>query len=85
VGDALTLVAPDEEPGLRDIERAVGSRFARARLTGFDYARRPAERLEVPLAERVAAIRARKAEDRRRARLNAERRAAHGGVRSGRA
>jgi ATP-dependent RNA helicase RhlE len=75
VGDALTLVAPDEETGLRDIERAVGSRFTRAQLPGFDYTRRAAEKLEIPLAERIAAIRARKAEDRRRARLNAERRA----------
>jgi ATP-dependent RNA helicase RhlE len=75
VGDALTLVAPDEETGLREIERAVGSRFTRTRLAGFDYARRAAENLEIPLAERIATIRARKAEDRRRARLNAERRA----------
>ena len=77
VGDALTLVSPDEESALRDIERAVGSRFARAQLAGFDYARRPADRLEVPLAERIAVIRARKAEERQRARANAARRAAH--------
>ena len=77
VGDALTLVSPDEETDLRGIERAVGSRFTRAQLPGFDYARRPADKLEIPLAERIAAIRARKAEDRQRARANAERRAAH--------
>jgi len=77
VGDALTLVSPDEESALRDIERAVGARFARAQLAGFDYARRPADRLEVPLAERIAVIRARKAEERQRARANAARRAAH--------
>ena len=78
VGDALTLVSPNEEGDLRGIERAVGSRFTRAQLPGFDYAKRPADKLEIPLAERIAQIRARKAEDRQRARANAERRAAHG-------
>jgi len=78
VGDALTLVSPDEEPELRGIERAVGSRFTRAQLPSFDYTKRPADKLEIPLAERIAQIRARKAEDRQRARANAERRAAHG-------
>jgi ATP-dependent RNA helicase RhlE len=77
VGDALTLVSPDEEGDLRGIERAVGSRFTRTQLSGFDYAKRPADKLEIPLAERIAAIRARKAEDRQRARVNAERRTAH--------
>jgi ATP-dependent RNA helicase RhlE len=78
VGDALTLVSPDEEPELRGIERAVGSRFTRAQLPSFDYTKRPADKLEIPLAERIAQIRTRKAEDRQRARANAERRAAHG-------
>jgi ATP-dependent RNA helicase RhlE len=78
VGDALTLVSPDEEPELRGIERAVGSRFTRAQLPSFDYTKRPADKLEIPLAERIAQIRARKAEDRQRARANAERRAAYG-------
>ena len=77
VGDAFTLVSPDEETDLRGIERAVNARFPRVRLPGFDYAKRPADKLEIPLAERIAAIRARKAEDRQRARANAERRAAH--------
>jgi ATP-dependent RNA helicase RhlE len=77
VGDAFTLVSPDEEGSLRDIERAVGSRFTRAQLAGFDYTKRPAEKLEIPLAERIAAIRTRKADERQRARLNATRRAPH--------
>jgi len=76
VGDALTLVSPEEEADLRSIERAVGARFARVRLPGFDYGKRPAEKLEIPLAERIATIRARKADDRRRARINAGRRTA---------
>ncbi len=75
VGDAFTLVSPDEETEVRGIERAVNARFPRVRLPGFDYAKRPADKLEIPLAERIAAIRARKAEDRQRARANAERRA----------
>jgi len=77
VGDAFTLVSPDEETDLRGIERAANARFPRVRLPGFDYAKRPADKLEIPLAERIAAIRARKAEDRQRARANAERRAGH--------
>jgi ATP-dependent RNA helicase RhlE len=73
-GDAITLVAPDEEADLQSIERAIGKRLPRTKLDGFDYTKRPAERLEIPLAERIAAIRARRADDRARARVNAERR-----------
>ncbi len=77
VGDALTLVAPDEEADLKSIERALGRALPRVTLPGFDYVRPAGERLEVPLAERIAAIRARKSEERARARVNAERRARH--------
>jgi len=77
VGDAFTFVAPDEEADLKAIERAVGSRLPRVTLPDFDYKAKPEAKLEVPLAERIAAIRARKAEDRQRAKVNAERRAAH--------
>jgi len=66
VGDALTLVSPAEEADLRAIERAVGARIERRTLAGFDYASRPAERLEVPLADRIAAIRAQRASRRPR-------------------
>jgi ATP-dependent RNA helicase RhlE len=79
-GDAITLVSPDEESDLRAIERAIGRKLERARLDGFDYAKRPAERLEIPIGERIAAIRARKADDRARARANAARRAGYGSV-----
>jgi ATP-dependent RNA helicase RhlE len=65
-GDAITLVAPDEENDLRVIERAIGRRLSRTKLEGFDYTRRSAERLEIPLAERIAAIRARRAQERAR-------------------
>jgi ATP-dependent RNA helicase RhlE len=74
-GDAFTLVAPEEEGELRAIERAIGKQLPRVTLPGFDYAMRSAERLEIPIGERIAAIRARKAEDRARAKINAERRA----------
>jgi ATP-dependent RNA helicase RhlE len=77
VGDAFTLVSPPEEADLRAIERAVGARMTRLTVPGFDYAARATERLEVPLAERIAAIRARKADERTRARANAARRLAH--------
>jgi ATP-dependent RNA helicase RhlE len=73
-GDAFTFVAPEEEGELRAIERAIGKQLPRVTLPGFDYAMRSAERLEIPIGERIAAIRARKAEDRARAKINAERR-----------
>ena len=78
VGDAVTLVSPAEEADLRLIERALGSRITRAKLPDFDYTAPTTERLEVPLAERIAAIRARKSEERARARAKAQR-TAYGG------
>src|SRR3954451_3070094 len=74
VGDAFTFVAPEEEPDLRRIERALGRRLPRVLLPDFDYAAKPAARLEVPLGERIAAIRTRKAEDRARAEAKERRR-----------
>jgi ATP-dependent RNA helicase RhlE len=79
-GDAFTFVAPEEEGDLRAIERAVGHKLLRVTLPDFDYARRPAERFEVPIAERIAAIRARKAEERARAKAKAERKAQGAGA-----
>ncbi|MEP6689984.1 MAG: DEAD/DEAH box helicase [Gemmatimonadaceae bacterium] len=74
-GDAFTFAAPDESAELAAIERAVGKRLPRVTLEGFDYDKRATERLEVPIAERIAAIRARKSEERARAKAKAERRA----------
>ncbi len=74
-GDAFTFVAPDEEGDLRAIERVLGKALPRVLLPEFDYTKRPAERFEVPLQERIAAIRSRKADDRARARAKVERRA----------
>ena len=77
-GDAFTFVAPDEEEDLRRIERAVGKRLPRIIVPDFDYKARPAAKLEVPIAQRIAEIRARKAEERARAKAKAERRATAG-------
>jgi ATP-dependent RNA helicase RhlE len=74
-GDAITFVAPDEEADLRAIERAVGKRLPRVTVPDFDYKHRPTEKLEIPIHERIAAIRARKADDRARSKAKAERRA----------
>ena len=73
-GEAYTFVAPDEEGDLRAIERAIGKALPRVTLPDFDYKAR-SQSLEIPLKERIAAIRARKAEERGRAKANAERRA----------
>jgi ATP-dependent RNA helicase RhlE len=74
-GDAHTFVSPEEEQDLRAIERAVGKPIPRVTVPGFDYRARPAERFEVPIGERIAEIRRRKAEDRERAKQKAERKA----------
>lgn len=71
-GHAFTLIAPDEEPDFRTIEAHVGTRIPRRKVEGFDYAHKPQEKLEVPIAERIAAIRARKAEERARSKAKAE-------------
>jgi ATP-dependent RNA helicase RhlE len=73
-GDAITFVAPEEENDLRAIERAISKRLPRVTVPDFDYSRKPAEKLEIPIQERIAAIRARKAEDRARAKAKLERR-----------
>jgi len=57
-GDAFLFVAPDEESDLRGIERAIGKRLPRVTLPGFDYSKRPAEKLEIPLGQRLAEMRA---------------------------
>jgi ATP-dependent RNA helicase RhlE len=77
-GDAFTLVSPEEEAELRGIERVVGKRLPRVVVPDFDYTAKPEARFEVPLAERIAAIRAKKAEDRARSKAKEARRVAHG-------
>lgn len=75
-GEAFTLVSPEEETDLRGIEKSIGRKLPRRTLEGFDYHHVPVERFEVPIAERIAAIRARKAEERARAKAKLERKAA---------
>ena len=77
-GTAFTLVAPEDEDSLRGIERVIGKRLPRVTVPDFDYQARAEQRLEVPHAQRIAEIRARKAGDRQRAKANVERRARHG-------
>jgi len=74
-GDAWTFVSREEQGDWRAIERAVGRPIPERRLAGFDYAKRAAEKLEIPIQERIAAIRARKAEERQRAKEKAARKA----------
>jgi ATP-dependent RNA helicase RhlE len=78
-GSAFTLVAPEDEGDLRAIERAINKRLPRVTIPDFDYQARAEQRLEVPHAQRIAEIRARKADERQRAKANAERRGRQGG------
>jgi ATP-dependent RNA helicase RhlE len=66
VGDAFTFVAPDEQNDLRAIEKAIGKRLPQITIPDFDYNARPEGRLEIPIGERIAAIRGRKADERAR-------------------
>jgi ATP-dependent RNA helicase RhlE len=66
-GEAFTFVAPQEEADLRAIESAIGKRLPRVTVPDFDYTARPEQRLEIPLADRIAAIRKKKSEERARA------------------
>ena len=77
-GNAMTLATPGDEQAIAAIEHVVGRRIPRRTLEGFNYADMPAGNLEVPIAERIAAIRAQKAGERTRARANAERRSRTG-------
>ena len=72
-GEAFTFVSPEEEAELRDIERAVGRRLPRVTVPDFDYTARPQQKLEIPHGERIAAIRARKAQERARSAAKAAR------------
>jgi ATP-dependent RNA helicase RhlE len=80
-GEAFTFMAPDERGDLAAIERAVGRPLPRVTVPDFDYNARPAAPLEVPMAQRIAEIRARKAAERARAEQKRQRRAqqGHGG------
>jgi ATP-dependent RNA helicase RhlE len=74
-GEAFTFVSPDEEQDLRAIERAIGRSLPRVTLPDFNYKAQAAQ-LEIPLRDRIAAIRQRKHDERQRAKGNAAARAA---------
>jgi ATP-dependent RNA helicase RhlE len=77
-GDALTFAAPEERNELAAIERAVGKKIPRWTLDGFDYDGTPEGRFEIPVHERMAAHRAKKAEARANAGAKADRKAGVG-------
>jgi ATP-dependent RNA helicase RhlE len=77
-GEAFTFVSPEEEGHLRDIERVIGRRLLRVTAPDFDYQARPNQRLEIPIRQRIAEIRARKRDERARQAVNQARRAAAG-------
>ena len=71
-GDAFTFFSPQETAEIEEIERAIKKKLPRVIVSGFNYSARPQQRLEVPLAERIAAIRKKKAEDRARGKAKAQ-------------
>ena len=77
-GEAFTFVAPDERNELAAIERAVGRPLPRVTVPDFDYNARPSGRLEIPIAQRIAEIRARKAQERARSHEKKHRQASGG-------
>jgi ATP-dependent RNA helicase RhlE len=65
-GEAFTFVSSQEQGELASIERAVGRKLPRVTVPDFDYAARPEGKFEIPIAQRIAEIRARKAQERQR-------------------
>jgi ATP-dependent RNA helicase RhlE len=65
-GDAFLFVSPEEEADVRRIERVLGIRLPRVTLSGFDYTKKPAEKLEIPLSQRLASMRAQRAQGRQK-------------------
>jgi ATP-dependent RNA helicase RhlE len=63
-GQAFTFASPQEADELRGIERAIGKPLLRVTLPDFDYTAKPEGKLEIPIAERLAQHRARRANER---------------------
>lgn len=82
-GEAFTFVAPEDESDFARIERALRAKVPRVKIEGFAYNATPDAPLEVPLRDRIAAIRKEKAEARSRAKAKAARKAASGGGNGG--
>jgi ATP-dependent RNA helicase RhlE len=64
-GEAFTFVSREEEGDIRNIERAVGKQLPRVTIPDFDYAAKAAK-LEIPIAERLAAHRQKRQHERGR-------------------
>jgi ATP-dependent RNA helicase RhlE len=65
-GEAFTFVSPEEEADVRSIERAVGRTLDRRTLDAFDYGAPEEERFEIPVGERIAALKAQRKIERAR-------------------
>jgi ATP-dependent RNA helicase RhlE len=65
-GDAFTFVSHEEEKLIRDIEQVLKKKIARRTVQDFNYNAKAGEALEIPLGERIAAIRERKRGERAR-------------------
>jgi ATP-dependent RNA helicase RhlE len=65
-GDAFTFVSHEEEKEIRDIEKVLGKKIERRKVKDFNYDANGQQPLEIPLAERIAAIRERKRGERAR-------------------
>ncbi|PKL39424.1 MAG: RNA helicase [Candidatus Riflebacteria bacterium HGW-Riflebacteria-1] len=72
-GYSFTLVSADEMYDFGQIERTIKTRIEHVKLENFDYNARPAEALEIPMAQRIAEIRAYKAACRNRAAAKTQR------------
>ena len=72
-GDAFLFVSPEEETQLRAIERAIDKRLPRVTLPGFDYQKKPQEKLEIPLGQRLAAMRSNRRQPQQPGRPQAQR------------
>lgn len=73
-GYSYTLVSADEMYDFSQIERTMKTRIEQVKLENFDYNAKPAEALEIPLAQRIAEIRATKSACRARAAAKQQRR-----------
>jgi len=77
-GIALTLVSPQEVYDFKGIEKHIGQTIQREKVANFNYDARPTEQLEIPLPVRIAAHRAKRADERARAAAKVARKAASG-------
>lgn len=73
-GIAFTLVSPQEVYDFKRIENHIGKTIKRVNLDDFDYSARPKEALEIPLPVRLAAHRAKRADERARSAAKASNR-----------